>query len=42
MGVGVGVGVCVCVRNNDFASFYEFSIEFLKCSDIVVCFVFIS
>jgi hypothetical protein len=34
--------VCVRARNNNFASFYDFSIELWNCSDIVVCFVFIS
>jgi hypothetical protein len=40
--VCVCVCVCVCDRNIDFDSFYDFSIETWNCSDIVVCFVFIS
>jgi hypothetical protein len=40
--VCVCVSVYVCASNIDFASFYDFSIETWNCSDIVVCFVFIS
>ena len=30
----------LCVKDIDFASFYDFSIEILICSDSVICFVF--
>ena len=30
----------VCVSGIEFASFYDFSIRFLNCSDIMVFFVF--
>ena len=32
---------CICVRCIDCTSFYEFTVVFRKCSDSVLCFVFL-